>query len=77
MNIEDYYDARDIGYVHAAERIANLAELHPDRDDEEGFDDRVFPEAFSEALDFLPEIEADEISDAVHEGIRIAWTELR
>ena len=73
MTNDDYMIAYRIGDDAAREVWGRLADLHPDKDDAQGFDDRAFPDAFSDALDALPNEDAPDVSDAVHEGIAAYW----
>lgn len=78
MTAREYAQAHDIGYRGAVSIIGDARELDYDvfatgRLDRDDVDDRAFPDAFSEALEALPELEAPEISDAVHAGISDAY----
>jgi hypothetical protein len=68
MTSTDYDIAYTIGRDAGAQVMLDRAP-----DTEWDLDERVFPDAFSDALDALPQYEADEISDAVHAGILSAW----
>jgi hypothetical protein len=70
---DDYMIAYRIGDDFAREAWGRLAELSPDKDYAPDFDERVFPEAFADALDALPNEDALDISDAVHAGIAHYW----
>lgn len=64
MTNEDQRAAVEIGW--------GRAEFHGDPmvgEDADDFDDRIFPLAFSDALEQFPQYEALELSGAVHEGI--------
>jgi hypothetical protein len=68
MDTKRYYQAWSIGFDGAVALLnedfwPTLADL----------DDSVHPEAFSYALDQIPEYEAPEISEAVHDGIAEAY----
>lgn len=67
MTTEDFYAVRDIGY-DAARNAYNAGAPVADRD---SFRDRVHPDAFSEALDAWPQYEAQELSEAIDEGIAV------
>ena len=77
MTQDDYNLAYSIGYDAARETWGRLAELSPDRDDLYGFDDRVHPQAFADALDALPNEDAPDVSEPVHEGIAAYWRAAR
>lgn len=61
--------AYDIGYDTAESYMAREDADH----DLDAVDDHVFPDAFAEALDAFPLVEAADLSPIVHEGISDAW----
>jgi hypothetical protein len=67
MSHDIYYVAWAIGFDAAAHH------LNEDDYDYEAVDDLAHPEAFSYALDQIPEAEAPEISQAVRDGILAAY----
>lgn len=77
MTSAQYDVGYGIGHAAAMAKISDLNERDPfwrsagtlNGDD---LDDMAHPDAFSDALDALPECEAAEISDAVHAGISAA-----
>lgn len=64
MSDRDYKDAVEIGWVRAEFHGDPMVGEYADE-----FDDRIFPLAFSDALDAFPQYDAVAISPAVHEGI--------
>lgn len=73
MSTEEFYAARDIGFD-----AAMAADIRSD-DNRETFSDRIRDDAFGEALNDprFDDIAAIDISDAVQEGIDIAFEEER
>lgn len=72
MSPDDYNAAREIGY--------GRCEFHTDPmvgEDSFEYDDRIFPLAFSDALEAFPQYEAPDISEAVHDGISAYWDSVR
>lgn len=65
MTTEEFYEARDLGW--------DRGEFHGDPmvgEDIDEFEERIAPIALQDAIAAFPNDDAEELSDAVREGIR-------
>lgn len=79
MTQDDYNLAYNIGFDAAREVMGRLPELSPDRDDVQGFYERVLRSASSltAALDALPLEDEEAIAEPVECGIAAYWRTAR